>query len=60
LRTDTAGARGAGIDAVWIVGGIHAEELGLAPDELPDRARIEATLAASGEAPLAVAAGFSW
>ena len=60
LRTDIAGARGAGIDAVWIVGGIHAEELGLAPDELPDRARIEATLAASGEAPLAVAAGFSW
>jgi len=60
LRTDIAGARGAGIDAVWIVGGIHAEELGLAPGELPDRARIETVLATSGEKPLAVAAGFTW
>jgi HAD superfamily hydrolase (TIGR01459 family) len=60
LRTDIAGARRAGIDAVWIVGGIHAEELGMKPGEMPDRARVEAALAASGEAPLAAAPGFSW
>jgi HAD superfamily hydrolase (TIGR01459 family) len=60
LRTDIAGARGAGIDSVWIVGGIHAEELGLEPGELPDRARVGAALAASGEAPVAVASGFRW
>ena len=60
LRTDIAGARAAGIDAVWIVGGLHAEELGVKPGEPPDAARIDAALTASGEAPLAVACGFSW
>jgi HAD superfamily hydrolase (TIGR01459 family) len=60
LRTDIAGARGAGIDSVWIVGGIHAEELGLEPGALPDRARVGAALTASGEAPVAVASGFRW
>jgi len=60
LRTDIAGARTAGIDAVWIVGGLHAEELGIVPGTLPDRERIAAALAATGEAPLAVAPGFSW
>ena len=60
LRTDIAGARGAGIDSVWIVGGIHAEELGMKPGERPDRERVAAALMASGEAPLAVASGFRW
>lgn len=60
LRTDIAGARRAGIDSVWIIGGIHAEELGMRPGELPDRARVAAALAASGEAPLAAATGFRW
>jgi HAD superfamily hydrolase (TIGR01459 family) len=60
LRTDIAGARGAGLDGVWVVGGIHGEEMGLAPGVAPDRARIEAALAAAGEAPLAAIAGFRW
>jgi HAD superfamily hydrolase (TIGR01459 family) len=60
LRTDIAGARAAGIDAVWIVGGLHAEELGVRPGELPDEKRVAAALAAAGEAPLAVASGFAW
>lgn len=60
LRTDIAGARGAGIDSVWIVGGIHAEELGMNPGERPDRERVAAALSESGEAPRAVAAGFRW
>ena len=60
LRTDIAGARGAGLDSVWIVGGIHAEELGMKPGELPNHARVAAALQASGEAPRAVAAGFRW
>ncbi len=60
LRTDIAGARGAGIDAVWIVGGLHAEELGVRPGAPPDTARIAAALAAAGEAPLAVADEFRW
>jgi HAD superfamily hydrolase (TIGR01459 family) len=60
LRTDVAGARGAGIDCVWVTGGIHGEELGLRAGAAPDRSRIEAALAQSGEAPLAAVAGFSW
>ncbi len=60
LRTDIAGARGAGIDALWIVGGLHAEELGVSPGAPPDGARIAAALAAAGESPIAVASGFSW
>ncbi|HXQ52064.1 MAG TPA: TIGR01459 family HAD-type hydrolase [Stellaceae bacterium] len=60
LRTDIAGARGAGIDSIWIVGGIHAEELGLAPGESLEHARIAAALERSGEVPLAVAAGLRW
>jgi HAD superfamily hydrolase (TIGR01459 family) len=60
LRTDIAGARSAGIDSVWIVGGIHAEELGLQAGEGLERARIAAALESSGEVPLAVAAGFRW
>jgi HAD superfamily hydrolase (TIGR01459 family) len=60
LRTDIAGARAAGIDAVWIVGGLHAEELGVRPGERPDSGRVEAALSKAGEAPLAVAAGFCW
>jgi HAD superfamily hydrolase (TIGR01459 family) len=60
LRTDIAGARAAGIDAVWIVGGLHAEELGVRPGELPDEKRVAAALATAGEAPLGVASGFAW
>ncbi len=60
LRTDIAGARGAGLDSVWVVGGIHGEEMGLAPGAALERRRLEAALAAAGEAPLAAIAGFSW
>jgi HAD superfamily hydrolase (TIGR01459 family) len=60
LRTDIAGARRAALDSVWVVGGIHGEEMGLAPGAAPDPARIAAALAASGESPLAVIADFRW
>jgi len=58
LRTDIAGANGAGIDSLLIAGGIHAAEFvgagGL------DLARIEAAAAAAGVRPNAVAARFIW
>jgi HAD superfamily hydrolase (TIGR01459 family) len=60
LRTDIEGAKRAGIDAVWIVGGLHAEELGIKPGAALDGARIAKALAAAGATPLAVAAGFCW
>jgi HAD superfamily hydrolase (TIGR01459 family) len=58
LRTDIAGAAGAGIDAVLIAGGVHAAEF--APEGALDEARIAAALRASGTSPIAVAARFVW
>ena len=59
LRTDIAGANGAGIDSLLIAGaGIHAAEF--APDGRLDRARIAAAAATYGVAPSAVAARFNW
>lgn len=60
LRTDIAGANRAGIDSVLVAAGIHFEELGTAADELPDRDRLEAAIAASGHAPKAAMAQFRW
>ena len=54
LRTDIAGAAGVGIDACWVLGGIHAEELG------GDPARIEAAARQAGLAPKAVMPRFVW
>jgi HAD superfamily hydrolase (TIGR01459 family) len=50
LRTDMAGAKAAGIDACWVLSGIHALHADLAPVEA----------AAEGVEPVAILAGFSW
>lgn len=62
LRTDIAGAAAAGIDSLFIAGGIHAEEFGLVQgvNPAPDLGRIEAALDAGGHRPVAVAAHFRW
>lgn len=60
FRTDIAGANGVGIDSVLVAGGIHAEEFGLRVGELPDRARLDAAIAAAGQRPSAVIAHFAW
>ena len=50
LRTDIAGANGAGIDSLLIAGqGIHADEF--APNGAPELARIEAAAAIAGVRP---------
>lgn len=54
LRTDMAGAKAAGIDGCWVLGGIHGEELG------GDPARIEAAAARAGLAPVACLPAFTW
>ncbi len=59
LRTDIAGAAGAGIDSLFIAGGIHADELGAAAGGL-DMTRIDAVLAAGSYRPVAVARSFRW
>ena len=58
LRTDIAGAAGAGIDALLIAGGIHAGEF--TADGALDRDRIAAAIRQSGTSPIAVAARFVW
>src|SRR5579862_6513899 len=58
LRTDIAGAAGAGIDALLIAGGVHAAEF--TADGALDLRRIAAALADRGMSPVAAAAGFVW
>ena len=45
LRTDIAGARAVGMDALFIAGGIHSHELGVELDEGLDPGQIDALLA---------------
>jgi len=59
LRTDIAGANGAGLDSLLIAGqGIHADEF--APGGTLDLARIEDAAAAAGARPAMTAALFNW
>ena len=60
LRTDIAGAAGAGLDSLLIAGGIHAEEFGMSGAREPDFARIRAVLAAGSYNPIGFARTFSW
>jgi HAD superfamily hydrolase (TIGR01459 family) len=50
LRTDMAGAKAAGIDACWVLSGIHALHPGVAPDEA----------ALAGITPVAILPEFAW
>ena len=54
LRTDIAGAKVAGIDSAWILGGLHAEALG------HDRVKIDRAAAEAGLAPVAALPAFVW
>jgi HAD superfamily hydrolase (TIGR01459 family) len=54
LRTDIAGAAAVNVAACWVLGGIHAAELG------GDPARIEAAAAAAGLQPVATVPAFVW
>jgi HAD superfamily hydrolase (TIGR01459 family) len=60
LRTDIAGAHAAGIDGAWVIGGIHAEELGAVNGRLPPAEVLERAAAAQGLAPIAALPAFVW
>ena len=60
LATDLAGARTAGLDALWCARGIHAGELGIEPGAEPDPARVAALCAERGERPRAAIATLRW
>ena len=54
LRTDIAGAKAAGVDSCWVLGGIHGEQLGL------EESRVEAQASAAGLSPVAAIHTFCW
>jgi HAD superfamily hydrolase (TIGR01459 family) len=60
LRTDIAGAAGAGIDSVLITGGVHAGEFGAIDGQGPDLQRIEAALGEGPYCPVGVAQSLCW
>jgi HAD superfamily hydrolase (TIGR01459 family) len=58
VRTDLTGATSYGIDSVFVISGIHAEELG--GREAPDLKALNETFAAASVAPKAVMRGLAW
>jgi HAD superfamily hydrolase (TIGR01459 family) len=60
LRTDMAGAMAAGVPALFIAGGIHADELGIGPGERPSAARVDEACRAAGVSPVGVLPAFAW
>jgi HAD superfamily hydrolase (TIGR01459 family) len=60
LRTDIAGAAAAGLDSLLVLGGIHAEEFGVAGNGEPDRGRIAAALARGPWRPRGIVRRFAW
>ncbi len=58
LHTDIAGANAAGIDSIFVAGGLHAAEL--AAGDAPDPARIQAACAAAGVRANAAMAELRW
>ncbi|MEM7223295.1 MAG: TIGR01459 family HAD-type hydrolase [Pseudomonadota bacterium] len=59
LRTDIAGALGAGLDGIFVADGIHGEELGTGPDG-PDPAALAALLEERGIWPTATLPRLRW
>jgi HAD superfamily hydrolase (TIGR01459 family) len=58
VRTDLKGAAGAGLDCLFITGGIHAEELG--HRDAPDLARLGLIFSEAGVRPRAVMRRLAW
>lgn len=54
LATDIAGAAATGLDALWVLGGLHGDHL------RQDPARVEAEAAAAGLSPVATVPRFTW
>lgn len=59
IHTDIAGARDAGIDAVLVTGGLHAEEFGDTA-HAPDAARVAKICAGIGARPVGFLARLAW
>ena len=60
LRTDIAGARAAGIDGIFVTGGLQGEALGADSQGNVDAARLTAFCKAAGEVPVAALPVLRW
>jgi len=60
IETDILGARDAGIDALWITGGLPANFWGVAPEAAPPHDRVLAACAEHGVRPLGVLPLLRW
>ena len=60
LRTDIAGARAAGIDGIFITGGLQGAALGADPEGNVAPARLAAFCETAGEAPAAALPVLRW
>ena len=60
LRTDIAGANAAGIDSLFVTGGLLAEELGIAPLSEPPAAALDRLYDRHRQRPTWAAAAFRW
>ena len=60
IETDILGARNAGIDALWITGGLPAHFWGVAPEAPPPHDRVEAACAEHGVRPIGVLPLLRW
>ena len=60
FRTDIAGAKGAGIDALFVAHGIHGEELEVPAGGHPDPEKLNALIERTGVSPAAVMPNFVW
>ena len=60
LRTDIAGAQAAGIDGIFITGGLQGEELGVDAAGNAEPERLSALCAAAGELPTAALPVLRW
>ena len=60
LTTDIEGARAAGYDSLFVTRGVFSGELGIAPGDEPDPAKVAALCARYGERPVAAIATLRW
>lgn len=60
LRTDIAGANAAGIDGLFVVGGLQGEMLGADAEGYPDPRRLAAQIEVEGHTPVAALPKLRW
>ena len=60
LKTDVLGAHDAGLDALWVTGGLPAHDWGLEPDDMPDQSLIDDACCEAGVRPVGAVPLLRW